>query len=188
MGPSQPAVEGSSEVQAIIIPGSSESGPTDQMEPAGVAWLESKEADLVPSALQVIPPSDRDEGQPSRSKFMRSGLPRPTLPKWIITNCYSPPRGSEPPRVEVSAPGADEVKRIMRRWEPFHRGESTADRLNNLYPHMLRMPVDAWGMGLGEDYMVSISTGTRKEDIHRIIDDGIQVCNRNYVQSTELVR
>ena len=51
MGPSQPAAEGSSEVQAIIIPGSFESGPTDQTEPAGVAWLESKEADLVPSAL-----------------------------------------------------------------------------------------------------------------------------------------
>ena len=119
---------------------------------------------------------------------MRSGLPSPTLPEWIITNCYAPPRRSEPPRVEVSAPGADEVKRIMRRWEPFHRGESTADRLNNLYPHMLRMPVAAWGMGLGEDYMVSISAGTRKEDIQRIIDDGIQVRNRNYVQSTELVR
>ena len=58
----------------------------------------------------MIPPSDRDEGQPSRSKFMRSGLPRPTLPERIITNCYVPPCGPEPPRVEVSAPGVDEVK------------------------------------------------------------------------------
>ena len=80
----------------------------------------------------MIPPSDRDEGQPSKSKFMRSGLPRPTLPERIITNCYVPSRGPEPPRVEVSTPGADEVKHILRRWEPFHCGESTADRLNNL--------------------------------------------------------
>ena len=136
----------------------------------------------------MIPPSDRAEGQPSRSKFMQSGLPRPTFPERIITNRYAPPCGPEPSRVEVSAPGADEVKYIMRRWEPFHRGESAADRLNNLYPHMLRMLVAARGMGLGEDYSVSVPTGTRKEDIERIIDDGIEFGNRNYVQSTKLVR
>ena len=50
------------------------------------------------------------------------------------------------------------------------------------------MPVVARGMGLGEDYTVSVSVGTRKEDIQQNIDDGIQVHNRNYVQSTELVR
>ena len=187
-GPSQPAVEGGSEVQAIIIPGSPESGPPNQTEPARDARTESKEDDLVLSALQVIPHSDRTEGQLRRSKFMRSGLPRPTLPKQIITNHYAPPRGPEPPRVEVSALGADVVKYIMRRWEPFHRGESAVDRLNNLYPHMLRMPVASRGMGLGKDYSVSVPTRTRKEDIERIIDDGIEVRNRNYVQSTELVR
>ena len=110
------------------------------------------------------------------------------MPERIITNCYAPPRGSEPPRVEVLAPEADEMKRIMRCWEPFHRGESAIDRLNNLYLHMLWMSVAAWGIGLGEDCTVSVPAGTRKEDIQRIIDDGIQVCNRNYVQSTELVR
>ena len=119
---------------------------------------------------------------------MQSGLPMPTLPERIKINRYAPPRGPEPPGVEVSAPGADEVKYIMRRWEPFHPGESAMDRLNNLYPHMLRMPVAARGMGLGEDYSVSVPTGTRKEDIERIIDDGIEVRNRNYVQSTKLVR
>ena len=43
-------------------------------------------------------------------------------------------------------------------------------------------------MGLGEDYTMSVLVGTQREDIERIIDDGIQVCNRNYVQSIELVR
>ena len=58
------------------------------------------------------------------------------------------------------SPGADEVKFIMRRWEPFHRGEAAADRMNNLYPHMFQMPVAARGMGLSEDYLVSVSVGT----------------------------
>ena len=62
------------------------------------------------------------------------------------------------------------------------------DRLNNLYLHMLRMLVAARGMGLGEDYSVSVPAGTRKEDIERIIEDKIEVRNRNYVQSTELIR
>ena len=139
-------------MQAIVIPGSPEPGPTDQTKLTGVVQIESKEIDPGPSALQVIPPSDKDEGRPSRLKFMRSGLPRPPLPERIITNCYAPPRGPKPPRVEVSAPEANKVKYIMRRWEPFHRGETAADRLNNLYPHMLRMSVAARGMGLGEDY------------------------------------
>ena len=50
------------------------------------------------------------------------------------------------------------------------------------------MSVAARGMSLGEDYSVSVLAGTRKEDIEQIIDDGIQVRNRNYIQSTELVR
>ena len=35
---------------------------------------------------------------------------------------------------------------------------------------------------------MSVPAGTLKEDIERIIDDGIEVRNRNYVQSTELVQ
>ena len=184
-GFSQPAAVGGSEMQAIVIPSSPELGATDQTEPAGMARTESKEVDPVPSALQVIHPSD--EGQPGRSKFMRSGLPRPPLHERIITNSYAPPRGLEPPRVKVSALGTDEVKFIMRRWEPFHRREVVADRMNNLYPPMYRMPVAARGMGLGEDYSMSVPARTRKEDIELIIVDGIQVRNHNFVQSTELV-
>ena len=145
-------------MQAIIIPSSLEPRSTDQKKPVGVARTESKEADPVPSALQVIHPSD--EGRPGRSKFMRSGLPRPPLPERIITNSYAPPRGSEPPRVEVSEAGADEVKFIMHPWEPFHRGEAAAGRMKNLYPHMLRMPLAAQGMGLSQDYSVSVPVGT----------------------------
>ena len=62
VGLSQPAAEGGSEGQTIIILGSPKSGPTDQTKSVRVPRLESKEVDPVPSALQVIPPSDRDEG------------------------------------------------------------------------------------------------------------------------------
>ena len=110
--PSQPvadgqlATDGSSGDRAIIIPCSPELGP--------IGRSESNEDDLAPSALQVIPPSGRAEEQPNRSKYMRSRLPRPHRSDQVITDSYLPLRGPEPPRVEVSAPGAEEVKDILR--------------------------------------------------------------------------
>ena len=76
------------------------------------------------------------------------GLPRPHRPDQVITDSYLPPRRLEPPRVEVSAPRAEEVKDILRHWEPFHCGVSAADRLGNLYLHIYRVPVVARGLGL----------------------------------------
>ena len=80
------------------------------------------------------------------------------------------------------------MKDILRHWEPFHCRASAADQLGNLYPHIYRVPVVARGLGLHEDYMMTLSASSLKEDFLQIIDDGIQVWNRNFVQSTELVR
>ena len=77
------------------------------------------------------------------------------------------------------------MKNILLRWEPFHRDSSLADRLGNLYPHIYQFPVVP---NLHEDYTMTLPAATPKEDITQIIDDGIQVLNQNFVQSTELVR
>ena len=119
---------------------------------------------------------------------MRSGRSRPKRPDQVITYSYIPPRELEPHRVEISAPGDEEVKKILHRWEPFHRGESAADRLDDLYPTMYRVPMAARGMGLHEAYTFLVPASTPKEDFLHIIDDVIQVRNLNFVQSTELVR
>ena len=145
------------------------------------------EDDPAPRVLKIIPPSDQGEERPSKSKFTWSGFPKHTRPVEVLTLNYLPPRGPKPPRVEVSALGVEEVKDILRRWEPFRREASVANRMNNLYPHIYRVPVTARGMGLHEDYSVNLPTSTPKEDFQQIIDDGIQVRNRNFVQSTELV-
>ena len=185
---SQPAADKSSGDQAIIILYSPELGPTGRTEPEGADRSESNEDDPAPTALQVILASDLAEEQPSRSEYMRSGLPKPHRPDQMITHSYLPPRGPKRLRVEVSAPGAKEVKDILRRWELFHRGASSVYRLGNLYPHIYWVPVVARGMGLREDNTMTLPTSTPKEDFLQIIDDGIQVRNPNFVQSTELVR
>ena len=84
---------------------------------------------------------------------------------------------------EVTTPGPDEIKLILHRLRPFNRGESVADRLDDLYPRMLRMPVTAREARLGEEYFVVVLVGTIKEDIQQVVEDGMQIRNRNYVQS-----
>ena len=152
-------------------------GPIGRTELGEAGRSESNEDDPASSALQVIPPSDRVKEQPSRSKYMMFGLPKPHQPDQVITDTYLPPRRPKPPRVEVLALGAEEVKDILRRWEPFHRGASVADRLGNLYQHIYRVSVVARGLGLREDYTVTLPASTPKEDFLQIIDDGIQVQN-----------
>ena len=184
----QPASDGSSGDRAITILGSPELGPTIGLELDEAGRSYSNEGDPAPRALQVILPSYQGEEPQSRSEYMRSGLPRPKRLDQVITNNYLPPRRPDPPRVEISALGEEEVKKILRRWEPFPRGAFAADRLNSLYPPMYRVPLAARGMGLHEAYTVPVPASTSKEDFLQIIDDGIQVQNHNFVQSTELVR
>ena len=82
-----------------------------------------------------------------------------------MLNFYLPPRDPAPVMEEVTAPGPDDIKLILHRWRLFNRGESAADRLDDLYPRTLRMPVTAREAGLGEEYFVAVLVGTIKEDI-----------------------
>ena len=50
------------------------------------------------------------------------------------------------------------------------------------------MPVTSWEAGLGEEYSVAVPVGTIKEYIKKIVEDGMQIRNQNYVQSVELVK
>ena len=81
----QPVTGGSSGDQAIIIPCSLELEPIGGAELDGVGRSESNEGDPAPRALQVIPPLDQGEEQPSKSKYMRSGLPMPHRSDQVIT-------------------------------------------------------------------------------------------------------
>ena len=88
---------------------------------------------------------------------------------------------------EVSVPGPKGAQEIIDWWRPFNRGESPADHLHDLYPVMLRMPVTVRTGGHSEEYTISVLIGTIKEDLQQMIEDGMQIHNRNFAQSTELV-
>ena len=111
----QPVADKSSRDRAITIPGSPELGPMGESKPVGVGQPKLNIDDPAPRALQVILPPDQGEELPSKLKFTRSGLPKPTCPVKVLTLNYLPPRGPEPPRVEISAPGVEEVKGFLCR-------------------------------------------------------------------------
>ena len=89
---------------------------------------------------------------------------------------------------EVAVPEPDDIKSILHRWRPINRGESAADRLDDLYSRTLRLPVRAREAGQGEEYSVAVLVGTVKEDIYQIVEHGMQIRNRNFVQTAELVK
>ena len=133
----------------------------------------------------VLPPG-QSESCPGNAKLTLPGSKRPLPPDRILLNSYLP-RDSAPTMEEVTAPGPNDIKLILHRWRPFNRGESAADRLDDLYPRTLRMPVTVREARLGEEYYVAVPVGTIKEDIQKIVQDGMQIRNRNYVQLVELV-
>ena len=40
----------------------------------------------------------------------------------------------------------------------------------------------------GKEYSIVVPVGTAKEDIYQIVEDGMQICNQNFVQMAELVK
>ena len=110
----------------------------------------------------MVHPPDRLESRPGNAKLALPGRKKPMPPDRILLNSYLPPRGPAPSMEEVTTPGPDDIKLILHRWKPFNRGESAADRLDDLYPRTLKMPVTAPEARLGEEYSVAVPVGTIK--------------------------
>ena len=49
------------------------------------------------------------------------------------------------------------------------------------------MPVVVRVQGRGEEYVVSVPAYACKDELKQMIEDEMLICNRNFVQSTELV-
>ena len=181
-------MDGGSEIQTIVIPASPEMGSNDQPGLKDIARVEPREEALIPPALQVVHPPERPKSRSGAAKLALTGSKKPFLPDRILLNSYLPPRSPNLVMEEVAVPGPDNIKSILHRWKPFNRGESVADRLDDLYSRTLRLPVRAWEVGQGEEYSVIVPVGTIKEDIYQIVEDGMQICNQNFIKMAELVK
>ena len=136
----------------------------------------------------MIHPPDRSKSHPDTAKLARAGSKRPLPPDRILLNSYLSPRSLAPVMEEVTVTRLKDIKCIIHLWNPFNRGESAANRLDDLYPRTLRMPVTSRSVGSGEEYSIVVHVGTVKEDIQQIVEDEMQIRNQNYVQLTELVK
>ena len=181
-------MDGGSEIQIIVIPASPEMESNYQPGSEDIAREEPREEAPIPSALQVVHPPERPESRPGAAYLALTRRKKPLPPDRILLNSYPPPCSLAPVMEEVAVLGPDDIKSILHRWKPFNRGESVADRLDDLYPRTLRLPVRAQEGGQGEEYSVTVPVGTIKEDIYQIVEDGMQIRNQNFVQTAELVK
>ena len=134
-----PLMDEGSEIQTIVIPVSPEMGSNDQPGSEDIAREELREEAPIPPALQVVHPLERPESCPSVGKLALTGRKKPLSPDRILLNSYLPPRDPALVMEEVGVPEPDDIKSILHRWKPFNRGESVANRLDNLYSRTLRM-------------------------------------------------
>ena len=137
----------------------------DQLATENVTMEDSREASPVPAALQVVHPFEEATNQLDRTKYTRSGRRKPLVPDRMLVNSYLPPRGPAPLMEEVTISGLEGAQKIVDRWGPFNRGESSEDHLKNLYPMMLRMLVTIQAGGQGEEYNISVPCSTSKADL-----------------------
>ena len=88
---------------------------------------------------------------------------------------------------EVSVSGPEGSQEIINGWRPFNWGESSAAHMHQLYLALLRKHVAVRTEGRGEEYVVSVSAYACKDELKQVVEDGMLICNRNFVQSAELV-
>ena len=121
-GPDWLPTDGGSEMQAIVILGSPETGSNDQPGPEDIARGEPRESTPIPPALQVVRRPDQLECRPGNAKLELPECKRPLPPDRILLNSYLPPHGPASAMEEVTAPGPDNIKLILHRWKPFNQG------------------------------------------------------------------
>ena len=132
-------------------------------------------------------PSEQTDSLPTKAMSSRVRRSRSLLPDLLLLYSHIPPQGQAPPKEEVSAPRPEGAQEIIKRWEPFNRGESSASHLEQLYPAVLQMLIEVRAEGKGERYVVSIPAYACKEDLKQVVEDGMLICNLNFLQSAELV-
>ena len=88
---------------------------------------------------------------------------------------------------EVSAPRPEGAQEIINRWRPFNWGESPVAHMHQLYPALLRMPVVVRAKGKGEEYAISALAYACRDNLQQVVENDMQIRNRNFVQSTEMV-
>ena len=88
---------------------------------------------------------------------------------------------------EVLVHGLEGAHEIINRLRPFNKGESPPAHMQQLYPALLQMSVAVRAEGRGEEYVVLIPSYASKDELKQVVEEGMLIRNRNFVQSTELV-
>ena len=145
------------------------------------------EVSLTHAEVQEDIPSEQIASRPDKATSSHFRRSKSLLPDQLLLNSYIPPQGQAPPMEEVSAPGPEGAQEIINRWMPFNRGESPTAHMEQLYLELLRKLVVVRAKGKGEEYVISVSAYACKDKLKQVVEDGMLIRNRNFIQSTKLV-
>ena len=85
--------------------------------------------------------------------------------------------------MDTSAPGLDEARSIIDRWNPFNKRDSCAIHMSELYPNLLRIPVEA----RVEEYSIPFPGYMDKKTYQRVAKDKMFIHSQDFDKTIELV-
>ena len=173
--------------QAIVVMDFPEMGFHGQSASDTALLEDLGEVSLTYTEVHEDIPSEQIASRPDKATSSRSWRNRQLLLDRLLLNSYIPPQGQAPPMEEVSAPRPEGAQEIINCWKPFNRGESPTAHMEQLYPALLQMLVAVQAEGKGEEYVVSVPTYACKDKLKQVVEDGMLIRNRNFVQSAKLV-
>ena len=177
----------SSDVQAIVISDTLEMGFHGQSASETALLMDSGEVSPTHAEVPEDIPSEQITGQSDKAKSTQAEHNRSLLPDRLLLNSYIPPEGQAPPMEEVLVPRPEGAQEIINGWRSFNQGESPTAHMHQLYPALLRMPVVVRAEGRGKEYVVSVPAYACKDELKQVVEDGMLIRNRNFVQSAKLV-
>ena len=101
----------------------------------------------------------------------------------LMLGSYVKPMEWGRPLVDTPAPGPNEARSIIDRWNPFNKRDSYAAHMHKLYPNLLRIPVVA----RVEEYSIPFPSHMDKKFYQCVAEDGMFILNHDFDETEELV-
>ena len=85
--------------------------------------------------------------------------------------------------VDTPAPGPNEPRSIIDRWNPLNKKDFSTAYMRELYSNLLRMPVAA----RAEEYSVPFPSYMDNKSYQRVVENGMFIRNHELDETVELV-
>ena len=128
-----------------------------------------------PSTVVTAPaPSPKSSGvRPSRKRLLDQ----------VLVSTYVSPLERVHPLKDMVVLNLEDVRKIVRCWNPLNQEESSVMHMRDLYLNYFRITVSAYS----EQYTIPLPAYVDKEAFQPVADDGMLILNPNFHRLVELI-